>query len=101
MNKLRQQFIDLKNNSINGFFIEGEKKLFKKSEDVFVYLRQISTIGDDVILVKINELSKYKKSQKIQQMNLKNNQSDLIKYENKIRNKTFVRYKRIDNNKYK
>lgn len=36
-----------------GVIIPGERKLFKKREDVFVPIEELRRIGEDVILVKI------------------------------------------------
>ena len=94
--------IDLKKNAILGFFLAGDKKLFKKSDDIFIQLGQILSIGDDVILIRLNELSKYKNPNIMQDFDSKINISLAKKSsEGKLKNKNMTRYKRIDNNKYK
>ena len=38
---------------VRGIVVPGERKLFRKNEDVFVSLERIRKIGDDVILVSL------------------------------------------------
>ena len=91
---------NLDNNIVKGIFVSGEKKIFKKNEDIFIPISHILSVGDDIILVKISEQILYQKSQSKQ--NLRLNKTDknatIKKY---IKNNNFVRYKRISNNKYK
>jgi YlmC/YmxH family sporulation protein len=47
--------IDLKCAVVLGLVLPGEKKFFKSSDDLFIPWHRITKIGDDVILVKINE----------------------------------------------
>ena len=63
--------VDLKKNLILGFIIEGNKKLFKKSDEIYISLSQILTVGDDVVLIRLNESSKYQKSKTIHEIDLK------------------------------
>lgn len=44
---------DINTGIVQGVFVPGEKKFFRKSEDVFVPLEKIKKIGDDVVLVKL------------------------------------------------
>ena len=40
---------------VNGVVVPGNKKLFRKSEDIFVPLTKIKKIGNDVILVVLSD----------------------------------------------
>ena len=44
---------DIENGLVRGIVVPGEKKFFKKSEDIFIPLELIKKIGEDVILVKL------------------------------------------------
>lgn len=65
-----------------GFIVPGIKKVFKRSEDIFIPLELIKKIGEDVVLVKLSPAGE-----------------ELV---NKVKNvqmqkqiKTYVRYKRM------
>jgi len=67
---------------IVGFIVPGIKKVFKKSEDIFIPLELIKKIGEDVILVKLTP--------DLPSVN------NLNKTEQEVNNeKTYVRYKRV------
>jgi len=64
-----------------GFIVPGIKKVFKKSEDIFIPLELIKKIGEDVVLVKLSPV----------QENI-----PIIKNEKIIEEaKTYARYKRV------
>ena len=106
---------------VRGIVVPGERKLFRRNEDIFVSLERIRKIGDDVILVSLpvqnqvglqNQIANSYGIQRMPSRSLnqtqrvsgklgegyfKDNQYN-IDGGNKI---SFVRYKRIDNKKYK
>lgn len=45
--------IEKESGRVLGFILPGEKKIFKKNEDIFLPLSLIKKIGEDVILVRI------------------------------------------------
>lgn len=51
-----------------GFIVPGEKKLFKKSEDLFIPLELIKKIGEDVILVKLSPVEEERTSKNIEDL---------------------------------
>ncbi len=55
LGKATDLVIDLKCAVVLGLVLPGEKKLFKSTDDLFIPWHRITKIGDDVILVKINE----------------------------------------------
>lgn len=85
---------------ILGFVVPGEKRFFKKADDIIIPLEKVRRIGDDVILVRLeldNVLSKYNvkgfgKSRKF-------NDAYSLKY--KSNNGSFIKYRKLDNKKYK
>lgn len=96
---------DMKTGQIRGIIVPGDKKLFKKSDDIFISIKQIRTIGDDVVLIEIKGYD-YNKSQLTSQ-----NMGDYRCYESEEymtnqdlkykKGNSFIRYRRINNNKYK
>lgn len=106
---------------VRGIVVPGERKLFRRNEDIFVSLERIRKIGDDVILVSLpvqnqvglqNQMANSYGIQRMPSRSLnqtqrvsgklgggyfKGNQYN-VGGDNKI---SFVRYKRIDNKKYK
>lgn len=126
---------DIENGLVRGIVVPGEKKFFKKSEDIFIPLEKLKKIGDDVVLVKLpvqmqNEraFQGYGKKQVTEnkKYNYKNMQNyygyDMAEYgskekhsyefdekrtKNQIKgqsqsnNGSYVRFKPINNKKYK
>lgn len=124
---------DIETGVIKGIVVPGERKIFKKSEDIFISLEKLKKIGDDVVLVKIplenNSVwgSQNTLSRENQRYNFSNYYPQNLKYSGKyysnndrngfkkeqnksINNykgqsqsnyKTFVRFKPINNIKYK
>ena len=92
---------------VKGVIVPGEKKLFRKSEDVFVPLTKIKKIGNDVILV---VLSDARFGEKYTDSDYQNTLKKENRYENSMsvyynsdnsNSGSYVRYKRIDGKKYK
>ena len=85
---------------INGFLVPGEKRIFKKSDDIFVPIEKIRRIGDDVILIRFEFTEPYGKNM----TKLDKKQKVLNKYypnSVKSENGSFIRYRKLDNKKYK
>lgn len=74
-------YIDKDTGSVLGYVVPGLKKVFKKSDDIFIPLANIKKIGDDVILVKLSPENEEPK------VTIKN-EKDIID------NKTYARYRR-------
>ena len=57
---------DSESAKVQGIIVPGEKKVFRKQEDIFVPIDLIRKIGEDVILVKLspNDPKPEKKTQK-------------------------------------
>lgn len=98
---------DNSSGTVRGVVVPGEKKLFRKGEDIFVPLEKLKKIGDDVILVslQVGNMQNYM----TQNMYYGNNYIEPYRNERKKQTigqsqsnmQSFVRYKRIDNKKYK
>ena len=93
---------------VKGVVVPGDKRLFRKSDDVFIPLARVKKIGDDVVLV---FLQCARESEYGLRNNLNKNNRNELRYENSMNyyqegssadNKmSFVRYKRINKKKYK
>lgn len=89
---------DSETSKVSGIVAPGEKRIFKKSDDVFIPIEKIRRIGDDVILVRFDVsefgLGKYKKTDKKQLSN---------KYSEKLiaGSGSYIRYRKLEGNKYK
>lgn len=83
-----------------GVVVPGEKKLFKKTDDIFIPLEKVRRIGEDVILVRVdvleNNLMQYKTKRNVQKQMQYVDSSKVIG-----RNGSFIRYRKLDNKKYK
>ncbi len=53
MGRIIDFLFDIETGQVKGVVVPGERKLFKKNEDIFVPLERIRKIGGDVILVKL------------------------------------------------
>ena len=83
-----------------GIVAPGEKKIFKKSGELFIPLEKVRRIGDDVILIRFDVFDD------VNRYNLANKSSKLIS--NKVyggvssnNSRSFIRYRKLDNKKYK
>lgn len=131
---------DIESGQMKGVVVPGERKIFRKSEDIFIPLEKIKKIGGDVILVKLRVFDGDENfnTQRIEnsfktKYNLKNyydaklnsersfkSGETIVKYnsnkfreyedknlyqkqnnENRSQNVSFVRFKPINNIKYK
>lgn len=98
---------DSANGQVLGIVVPGDKKLFRKNDDIFVPLARLRKIGNDVIIVSLqvsNSLIYETRSSKpINQRPIiaESNYNYNSKSQSQSNNISYVRYKRIDNKKYK
>lgn len=52
MGRVEDIIFDKDEGTIKGVMVPGERKLFKKSDDIFISINELRKIGEDVILVK-------------------------------------------------
>ena len=96
------------NGLVKGVVVPGDKKIFRKTEDIFVPLSKVKKIGDDVILVVLQNArnmsyaSQNSFSNAMQYANgFENNMNYYSNGQSDAGKRSFVRYKRIDKKKYK
>lgn len=122
---------DVENGLVRGIVVPGERKIFKKGEDIFIPLEKLKKIGDDVILVRLEiknqniqnygnryEFEKNRKREGLKYSYDINEQNKKFNYYNKNEKvvklnqnlnigqsqsnyKSYVRFKPINNMKYK
>lgn len=102
LGKIIDIIIDFLDKKIKAIVVPGDKKIFKKSEDIYISINQIYRIGDDIILVGLNLKDDYKSRNEYAKSgdfnNLFNQFPTNIKYK---KGNSFIRYRRINNIKYK
>lgn len=95
---------------VRGVVVPGEKKIFRKGEDIFVPLEKLKKIGDDVILVglQVGVRQNYGEQNYMTQNkaygyygNDFENDRRMKQVQKRPQNQSYVRYRRIDNKKYK
>lgn len=95
---------------VRGVVVPGEKKVFRKGEDIFVPLEKLKKIGDDVILVglQVGVRQNYGEQNYMTQNqaygyygNDFENDRRMKQVQKRPQNQSYVRYRRIDNKKYK
>ena len=113
MGRIMDILFDNTNGIVKGVVVPGEKRLFRKSDDVFIPLSKLKKIGDDVILVSLptnGSIGLMKQgyvaeNQMYQNHEYQNRQIWVHQGEQrkdiKSQNGSFIRYKRIDDKKYK
>ena len=83
-----------------GIVVPGEKRFFKKAGELFIPLEKVRRIGDDVILVRFdlsNNFGGYNLSDK----NSKISSSKIYKISSGEKERSFIRYRKLENKKYK
>ncbi len=53
MGKILDVIFDTNGKNVLGLVVPGERKLFRQNEDIFVPWKNITKIGDDVILINL------------------------------------------------
>lgn len=85
------------NGKVSGIVVPGERKIFRKNEEIFIPLEKVRKIGDDVVLIRYefqNYMTNSPYAQQIQVQNAAISQS-------RSNNGSYIRYRRLNNNKYK
>lgn len=115
LGRITDVLFDHLNGEVKGVVVPGERKLFHRSEDLFIPLSKIKRIGDDVILVAIGKMlmkEKYSERNQIesqqkgdylsaQNINYVDWGRQAIINHSGAGKSSYVRYKRLDNKKYK
>ncbi len=98
---------DSTSGSVRGIIVPGDKKLFHKSDDIFVPLDRLKKIGDDVILVSLqtrSSMTYYEpRGQKTPVREMNNNYDRYVYREPQMTSldKSYLRYRPVSSKKYK
>ena len=98
---------DSTNGQVTGIIVPGDKKLFRKNDDIFVPLARLKKIGNDVIIVSLQLVGQPVYSpnnngfSRTGVQSFQNSMKYYDKSQSQSNNVSYVRYKRIDNKKYK
>ena len=89
------------NGKVVGIVAPGEKRLFKKSDEIFIPIEKVRRIGDDVILIRfeISELN-YKNYGSVDK-NIIGRSVKIYQTTSSENKGSFIRYRKLDNKKYK
>ena len=53
LGRITDLVFDIESGKVEGIIVPGEKKIFRKTDDIFIPLEKLKRIGDDVILIGI------------------------------------------------
>lgn len=85
---------------IKGFVVPGERKIFKKVEEFFIPLEKVRRIGDDVILIRYDSLEGLGNFNSKKGLNCSKS-SKYYSGKSESAGTSYIRYRKLDNKKYK
>lgn len=117
LGRITDLVFDIETGKVEGIIVPGEKKIFRKTDDIFIPLEKLKRIGDDVILIgiEVKETSFgynfYSDNTKLeaenQMMNFNNtkniykSQKSIYKGQSQSNNTSYIRFHRLEKKKYR
>ncbi len=117
LGRITDLVFDIETGKVEGIIVPGEKKIFRKTDDIFIPLEKLKRIGDDVILIgiEVKETSfgynfysdKAKLEAENQMMNFNNtkniykSQKSIYKGQSQSNNTSYIRFHRLEKKKYR
>lgn len=117
LGRITDLVFDIESGKVEGIIVPGEKKIFRKTDDIFIPLEKLKRIGDDVILIgiEVKETSfgynfysdKAKLEAENQMMNFNNtkniykSQKSIYKGQSQSNNTSYIRFHRLEKKKYR
>lgn len=92
---------DSVNGKVRGIVVPGEKKFFRKSEDIFIPLEKVRKIGDDVILIRYENSGYYVQNPYPVTVTTQNARIMPPISQSRSNGGSYIRYRPLNNNKYK
>ena len=92
---------DSVNGKVSGIVVPGEKKFFRKGEEIFIPLEKVRKIGDDVVLIRYEPQGYYSQSQYQTPMMTQNARYMPPISQSRSNGESYIRYRPLNNNKYK
>ncbi|MBQ7917913.1 MAG: YlmC/YmxH family sporulation protein [Clostridia bacterium] len=92
---------DSVNGKVRGIVVPGEKKFFRKSEDIFIPLEKVRKIGDDVVLIRYENSGYYVQNPYPVTVTTQNARIMPPISQSRSNCGSYIRYRPLNNNKYK
>ena len=89
------------NGRVSGIVVPGEKRMFRRNEEIFIPLEKVRKIGDDVVLIRFDIQPAYSQNPYVQPVMAQNARYTSNNSQGRSNNGSYIRYRRLDNNKYK
>ena len=117
LGRITDLVFDIESGKVEGIVVPGEKKIFRKTDDIFIPLEKLKRIGDDVILIgiEVKESSfgynlysgNVKLEAENQMMNINNakdiykSQKSIYKGQSQSNNTSYIRFHKLEKKKYR
>ena len=86
---------------VSGIVVPGEKRVFRKSEEIFIPLEKVRKIGDDVVLIRFETQNYFSQNQYHTAEQFQNLGHMPHNNQSQSNNGSYIRFRRLDNKKYK
>ena len=116
LGRITDLVFDIETGKVEGIIVPGEKKIFRKTDDIFIPLEKLKRIGDDVILIGIevketsfgynfySDKAKLEAENQIMNVNSTKNiyksQKSIYKGQSQSNNTSYIRFHRLEKKKY-
>ena len=117
LGRITDLVFDIESGKVEGIVVPGEKKIFRKTDDIFIPLEKLKRIGDDVILIgiEVKESSfgynlysgNVNLEAENQIMNINNakdiykSQKSIYKGQSQSNNTSYIRFHKLEKKKYR
>ncbi len=117
LGRITDLVFDIETGKVEGIIVPGEKKIFRKTDDIFIPLEKLKRIGDDVILIGIevketsfgynfySDKAKLEAENQIMNVNSTKNiyksQKSIYKGQSQSNNTSYIRFHRLEKKKYR
>ena len=99
---------DSVNGKVSGIVVPGEKKIFRKCDDIFIPLEKVRKIGDDVVLIRFEVQNNYMSNSYTGNSRMQNyyigdekRRENVNVGQSRSNSASYIRYRPLNNNKYK
>jgi len=89
------------NGRVSGIVVPGEKRIFRRTDEIFIPLEKVRKIGDDVVLIRFEMQPQYSQNQYGQVISMQNARQMSNNSQSRSNNGSYIRFRPLSNNKYK
>lgn len=89
------------NGRVSGIVVPGEKRIFRRADEIFIPLEKVRKIGDDVVLIRFEMQPQYSQNQYAQVISMQNARQMSNNSQSRSNNGSYIRFRPLSNNKYK